>query len=122
MPTETTAPRLIDANALDIALRDAYYACDESKDHHDKFLMSWLNSARRILESAPTVETTDDVLAKLNDRTWEVILKNSFQESEWIARYYPTIKESYEWLNSPENGFWKTPLEAVKRLEESLNK
>lgn len=118
MPTETTASRLIDANALDIALRDAYYACDESKDHHDKFLMSWLNSARRILESAPTVETTDDVMARLphGSDTEKWMLHAKWKTEVFYKGVYDLTEIGWTRIETR----WNTLLEAVTRLEAEL--
>lgn len=66
MPTETQTPRLIDANALleamNIARKDRPDSPDDLSDYG-----FWITE--KLLESAPTVETTDDLLARLPEMT-----------------------------------------------------
>ena len=95
MPTETK-PRLIDANALIEELRSYWY--EET------------SNAVFSVKSAPTVETTDDVLARLPDWT---ALQKSYKVVDWLD--YLASSEMERWL-------WETPLEAIKKLEESLNR
>lgn len=60
MPTETTAPRLIDANALIAKL-------EENQENYEQYreIVKGLQKAIDAIHSAPTVETTDDVLARI---------------------------------------------------------
>lgn len=74
MPTETTAPRLIDANALNEILEPLIDFVKQNIESESKSknpngeLIQILKKIRPKLikmRSAPTVETTDDVLARL---------------------------------------------------------
>lgn len=56
MPTETTAPRLIDANALKEKMNSDFWS--NAAD---------LVDALEIIDSAPTVETTDEVMARITE-------------------------------------------------------
>ena len=99
-----TAPRLIDANALleamNIARKDRPDSPDDLSDYG-----FWIMD--RIIQSAPTVETTDDVLKAIG-RHPTLFLVNE----KWNAYVMQNPSEVYK---------GDTPIEAVKKLEASLN-
>ena len=63
MNTATQPPRLIDANALLESIAELKYEYGSSDDVHT--WQSAILKAYQVIDSAPTVETTDDVLARL---------------------------------------------------------
>ena len=125
MPTETTVTRLIDANALKEIIRTLYINCDcWSEDESDCACWAVNYNACIIralskIDSAPTVDTTDDVLArfpKFPERLdYQCLI---FDRGNWIFS-----NAEFEWgtYKAKDFAFGKTPLEAVKKLEASLN-
>ena len=99
---ESDKVRLIDANALIEAIMQ------EVNDSHAR------DEAIREIESAPTVETTDEVFARLPERGF--IWKRNNKEY-WAWEMY----ENSNWdvsIDFPQIG--ENPIEAVKNLESSL--
>lgn len=117
MNTETKLPRLIDANAFIEQLKNEVIRL-KKLNYEVSDVLHWIELSEEIIQYAPTVETTDDVLARLSEKEWLTSLKKMWDE--WVARYYPTAEEM-DFLTSPTNGFWNTPLEAIKKLEASIN-
>ena len=101
---ESGKVRLIDANALIEEMKDLM-----DNDNEDDEWNKPLKFALKLINSAPTVETTDDVLARLPNGT---TLQKSYKVVDWPD--YLASSEMERWL-------WETPLEAVTRLEASLN-
>lgn len=56
----------------------------------------------------------------VNEYENEIVLRYHSNDKEWVARYYPSRME-IPTINSPTNGFGKTPLAAVLALKEALN-
>lgn len=108
-----TSPRLIDANALMDALEKA---CEQSEDDDE----AWVCLALKLIESAPTVETTDDVTCSAATKSAACFdgimdkLPNTATVRKMNGRYVAYTFQS-------NNAYWKTPLEAITRLEASLN-
>lgn len=97
--------RLIDANALLEAvseLKYEYSGCDDVRTWQSAILKAYLT-----VDSAPTVETTDDVLTRIGRHPTVF-----FGNDEWNAYVMQNLNQVYN---------WKTPLEAVTRLEASIN-
>ena len=88
--------RLIDANALKERMNSDFWSN-----------VADLVDALEIIDSAPTVETTDDVLTRIGRHPTVF-----FGNDEWNAYVMQNLNQVCN---------WKTPLEAVTRLESSLN-
>lgn len=95
METQLTAPRLIDANALKERMNSDFWS--NAAD---------LVDALEIIDSAPTVETTDDVMARLPEQS--TVRKT-------VMQFF-----AYEKKTFGKSAFGKTPLEAVTCLEAAL--
>ena len=108
MNTETQLPRLIDANALKERIsqrqRNTFNDTREDESFSD---YAWRVTYEEI-DSAPTVETTDDVLKAIG-RHPTLFLVNE----KWNAYVMQNPSEVYK---------GDTPIEAVKKLEASLNR
>ena len=107
METQLTVPRLIDANALKERMNSDFWS--NAAD---------LVDALEIIDSAPTVETTDDVLAripKFPQRTdYQCLI---FDRGNWIFSN-AEFKDNVYILR--DFAYGRTPLEAVTRLEAAL--
>lgn len=101
--------RLIDANALSKQMQ----SLKEKYTHKNELLYTVeeqaIAEAMKLIDSAPTVETTDDVLKRVStSHELELRFSKNWYWESWI----PSIVLEQ----------WKTPIEAVTRLESSLNR
>ena len=97
-----TNVRLIDANALKEAIRNIEFHCWDSFDDAIAYAVD-------AIDSAPTVETTDDVLSSLETLEKEMTLN------------YSNGEYSFKVIGSWYTSYSNSPLEALKKLEASLN-
>ena len=99
--TTPTKPRLIDANTLLKSLDKQWMRDSYLNNERAEYIRQVMNA----VHLAPTVETTDDVLARLPD--WSVIQKRPDN--------YVATEDGREYVNA------SSPIEAVIRLEASIN-
>lgn len=96
--------RLIDANALIEEMKDLM-----DNENEDDEWNKPLKFALKLIESAPTVETTDDVLSSLETLEKEMTLN------------YSNGEYSFKVIGLGYTSYARLPIEAVKKLEAALN-
>lgn len=99
MPTETQTPRLIDANALKEIIEEATFWEEE--------VCINIEALKKIIDSAPTVETTDDVL-----KEYESIVKNLRNRTE----------SDYAFTGESQRVYDRGQIDAYEAIIKSLNR
>lgn len=79
MPTETTAPRLIDANALIVKINS------DIDGESTMAKRALVRTVTELLESSPTVETTDDVMARIRNNEPSLEYSKDFKDGKYRA-------------------------------------
>lgn len=82
--------------------------------------ITWLLHELLPLIEEYEANSVEKLLEEIGKRDWELILRIYPSDKEWVARYYPTRPE-INLIESPTNGFWTTPQEALQKLRDKLN-